>query len=207
MSRWSLLLPLLVACSGDSKDIGPIDTAGGDDTPTDTTDTTDTPSDTPTDTTDTPSDTPAGASPLACINEVMTSNLTTVVLRDGTAPDWIELHNPTDRDIDLEGWTISDDPAVPDKHTLPAGLRVRAGGFLLLYADDDIEDGPDHVGFSLDRDGGETLVLTDDQGNSASVALGPAAIDFAIARETDCCSGADCWISVAGGTPGRTNAP
>ena len=96
-------------------------------------------------------------------------------MRGGPAAGWVGRHNPTGGNMGRGGWTITDDPAVLDKHTLPAGLRIRAGGFLLLYAVDDVEYGPDHVGFALDRDGGETLILTDDQGNSESLQLGPAA--------------------------------
>lgn len=166
----------------------------------DTTDTTDTP-----DTTDTA---PTGGDTLPltvlCINEVMSSNDLALVLDDGTAPDWIELHNPGAASINLGGWEITDDPAVPDKTILPSNLTIPAGGYLILFADGDLTDGPEHVGFSLKAEGGETLLLTDPIGRTATFALPVATTDFAFARTSDCCEG-ECWEAVAGGTPEASN--
>lgn len=196
-----LSLLLLLAC--DPSDISEKGADDTDDTPADTDDT---PADTdtqPADTDDTTEE-PSDESPAVCINEYMNSNSTALVLPDGTAPDWIELHNPTANAINLGGWWITDDPAVPDKHVLPSNLRIRAGEFLLLYADDDVEDGEDHVGFSLDKEG-ETLRLTDPDGKVEVVEVGLGTTDFSTTRIPDCCTGAGCWSSVSLGTPGTTN--
>ena len=68
--------------------------------------------DTTRDSADTGSDPePLGPLPL-CINEFMPSNQASMWLEDGTAPDWIELHNPTADTIDLAGWTLSDEAAL-----------------------------------------------------------------------------------------------
>ena len=184
---WLMTLGVTVGCGGDG--------GGGDtDDTTDTTDTTDTPD----------TDPPTGERPAVCINEYMSSNHQALVLPDGTAPDWIELYNPTNGPIDLGGWWLSDDPAVPDKHVLASNLRVRAGDFLVLYADDDVEDGEDHLGFSIDNDG-EVLVLTDLSGRAESIDVVTSPADFAMARVPDCCRGPDCWRSVSLGSPGATN--
>lgn len=183
------------ACGG-SADIG------------DKADSADTAADSSSDTTDTTDSaaTEPNALPLdvLCINEVMSSNDLALVLADGTAPDWIELHNPSATSINLGGWEITDDPAVPDQTILPSNLSIPPGGFLVLYADGDLLDGPDHVGFSLKADGGETLVLTDPLGRTASFDLPVATTDFSFARTSDCCPG-DCWAAVNGGTPGASN--
>jgi hypothetical protein len=193
-----MLLPCLWACGGASDIGGTTDSA-------DTAATSDSATDSPTDTTDTTT-TDGDSLPLdvLCINEVMSSNDLALVLADGTAPDWIELHNPGSTSINLGGWEITDDPTAPEPTILPSNLSIPAGGYLVLFADGDLLDGPDHVGFSLKADGGETLQLTDPLGRTATFPLPVATTDFAFARSMDCCPG-DCWEAVSGGTPGASN--
>ncbi len=45
--------------------------------------------------------------------------------------DWIELCNGSDEDIDLAGWTISDDPDEPAKYTI-TDRTIEAGGYLVI---------------------------------------------------------------------------
>lgn len=160
--------------------------------------------------TETPSDTEPTDStpplPELCINEYMASNVSSLELEDGTTPDWFELHNPTAAAIDLEGWLISDDVTLPDKHTLGAGLTVPANGFLLLYADSDPEEGPDHLPYNMSKLG-EQIVITSPDGEQEAITYGPMASDFSFARSPDCCREDDCWVAVSGGTPGATNTP
>lgn len=89
------------------------------------------------------------------LNEVMSDNVATIVDPDegGELPDWIELFNPSAAAIDLSGLYVTDDLARPMKHRLDAGTVIEPGGFLLLWADDDMEQGPRHLPFKLDRDG------------------------------------------------------
>lgn len=53
------------------------------------------------------------------ISEVMSGDQ--LVLADGFGefPDWVELHNITDRPVDLAGWCLSDDSADPQKWMIP----------------------------------------------------------------------------------------
>ncbi|MGM0674892.1 MAG: leucine-rich repeat domain-containing protein, partial [Spirochaetota bacterium] len=68
------------------------------------------------------------------INEVMTSNGTTLVDERGEYPDWVELHNPGDSTIDIGGYFLSSDPDEPTRFRLPADTRVAPGGYLLVFA-------------------------------------------------------------------------
>lgn len=128
-----MLFPLLLACTPDFTD---------DDTG-EVTDTSDT----------SPETTPTVVQ--LYINEFMASNAS-YVFADGEdpdsgeeyTPDWIELYNPGSVDIDLTGYTITDDFEEPEKHTL-SGLTLPAGGHLLLYADGDPDYGDTHLGFKL----------------------------------------------------------
>jgi hypothetical protein len=49
-------------------------------------------------------------------------------------PDWIELYNYGNADVDLEGWKVFDSPI--NMYTLPSGHIVKPGDFLILHCDD-----------------------------------------------------------------------
>ncbi len=53
------------------------------------------------------------------INELMAVNDDVLADEDGDFPDWIEIHNPTDTAVGLDGWHLTDDDAEPDKLTFP----------------------------------------------------------------------------------------
>ncbi len=110
------------------------------------------------------------------ISEVVTSNKET--LRNhpvyGTqafaeqygSPDWIELHNESDRAINLLGWCITDNIKKIQKFELP-DVTLQPDGYLLLLGSDKENktdplawDGqsPIFLGFSL-KSAGETLML------------------------------------------------
>ncbi len=55
-------------------------------------------------------------------------------------PDWIELYNPSQESVDLEGWVIKDGSDA-EGALLPAGLLVPAQGFLLLTQDQEFSFG------------------------------------------------------------------
>lgn len=68
------------------------------------------------------------------INEIMSSNLSTLADEDGIHEDWIELHNPTAEVVDLGGWGLTDDPAQPFRWTFAAGTVIGPGCHLLVWA-------------------------------------------------------------------------
>ena len=63
-----------------------------------------------------------------------TSANTTDYDEDGSLADWLELHNPTGRTVDLSGWSLSDDPARPRQWTFAPGTTLPAGGYLRVWA-------------------------------------------------------------------------
>lgn len=68
------------------------------------------------------------------INEVMTSNGSTIADEDGGFEDWIELFNDGDHPVDLSGWGLSDSYGNPFKWAFPAGAMIEAGEHLLVWA-------------------------------------------------------------------------
>ena len=66
------------------------------------------------------------------INEVMSANSGFLPDQDGDFPDWIELYNPTNNDINLYGFGLSDDEAEPIKYALP-DITLGAGEYLVVF--------------------------------------------------------------------------
>ncbi len=112
------------------------------------------------------------------INELMASN-STILDPQGDADDWIELKNMAETEMDLSGMYLSDDRAEPKKWQFPTGTTIAAGGYLLVWADDDGGDSPGlHANFKLSASG-ESVVLsdTDDNGNTVIDAVDFPALD------------------------------
>lgn len=94
------------------------------------------------------------------VSEVMSSNSTTLVDSFGEYSDWIELYNPTDNAISLEGCFLSDSVDKPYKYELP-DVAIGAKGYLVIFASDrntKTKDGEIHTNFKLSA--GECVVLT-----------------------------------------------
>ncbi|MHC4497728.1 MAG: FN3 associated domain-containing protein, partial [Planctomycetota bacterium] len=74
---------------------------------------------------------------LLVISEFMASNdstLATTVDGQEVYPDWIEVYNPTDAAVSLDGWYLTDNDANLIKWQFPDGLVIRAGEFLIVFA-------------------------------------------------------------------------
>ncbi|MGE3311606.1 MAG: chitobiase/beta-hexosaminidase C-terminal domain-containing protein, partial [Limisphaerales bacterium] len=78
---------------------------------------------------------PAFAHPAIRISEVLAGTSGTAGLRDedGETHDWIELENRGTVEANLEGWSLSDDPADPGKWVFPA-VRLAPGRFVVVFA-------------------------------------------------------------------------
>jgi len=139
------------------------------------------------------------------INEFMADNETAIPDEFGLYSDWIELHNAGEEAISLDGFFVTDSLKAPSQWALPASLEVEAGGFLVLWASGDANQGDLHLPFKLSKGGEEIGLFVTEEGQPAqidAVAYGEQAPDVASARETD---GSSVWITVAGGTPGASN--
>jgi hypothetical protein len=193
------MLLLLLACSQRfDEDTGSDTPVSPDSADTDDTDDTDV-IDTDPDTGDLP-DVPLEL----CINEFMPDNESSAQDDTLAYPDWIELHNPGDTPVLLDGWTLTDSRGTPDKHVLTGGLALPPGGFALLWADELPDTGPEHLGFKLASTGGEVALYAPD-GRGSIVTYGEMAADFSLTRMTDCCEGDACLTFDFRGTPGVSN--
>ncbi len=85
----------------------------------------------------------------------------------GGFSDWIELANTSDTDVDISGWTLTDDPDSPTAWTFPDNTSIPANGFLIVMADGMESAGTAgdylHTSFKLSADG-EYIGLFDASG-------------------------------------------
>ena len=142
--------------------------------------------------------------PYILINELCAQNDAANKDERGEFDDWFELYNPAETPVDLNGMYVSDNFSNPTKWRL-GNLSIPANGFLLLWADDDAEQGANHVGFKLSADGEEIgLFDTDEHLNLPidTLRFGPQLVDVSYGRTQD---GAEEWIYYNDPTPGRGN--
>jgi len=67
------------------------------------------------------------------ISELMASNKATLLDADGQASDWIEIHNPIDQVVSLNGWSLTDDPNDLTKWAFPP-LQLEPNAYLVTFA-------------------------------------------------------------------------
>jgi hypothetical protein len=90
------------------------------------------------------------------INEFLASNNTISVPGYTYFPDWIEIYNAGEVDVNLAGYSITDDLNTKDKYVFPSGSTstiIKSKSYLLILADDSVGLGPLHASFSLSKSG------------------------------------------------------
>ncbi|MCA9259998.1 MAG: CotH kinase family protein, partial [Planctomycetales bacterium] len=104
------------------------------------------------------------------ISEFLASNSSGAVDQSGARHDWIELLNDGVDTVDVSGWSLSDDAALPLKYTLPATPATQSlepGERLLVFASGLVAPSGDelHANFKLSAAGGD-VVLTHADGQT-----------------------------------------
>jgi len=100
------------------------------------------------------------------INEFMASNDAAYPGPQGDYPDWIEIYNTSGEDIDLSGMYLTDNSDNLTKWQFPyGGVMLEAGGYLLVWCDEDQEQGALHTNFKLSS-GGEFLAIVSPDGST-----------------------------------------
>ncbi len=133
------------------------------------------------------------------LNEILTENLSGVV-NAGTRSDWAELRNLTTSGVDLTGWSLSDGTNLR-KFLFPAGSRIPAGGYLVVWCDTDTLAPGFHTGFALSKKG-DSISLYDSKTNRVDgLRFGPQIADVSLGRIRSAEGG---W-AMAKPTPGGPN--
>jgi len=127
--------------------------------------------------------------PLA-VNEFMASNSNSMQDPQGQYDDWVEIHNYGPDAIDLGGMYLTDDLSVAVKWQVPdndpAVTTILAGGYLLIWTDNDTTDAGLHASFRLSA-GGEEIGLFDSDGVTLidSIVFGKQTADVSYGRYPD----------------------
>ena len=93
------------------------------------------------------------------INEFMAGN-TMIPDEFGEFDDWIELYNGGPTPIDINGYFLSDDISNPLFFQIDTSVIIDPGGFILLWADKDPEQGKLHLDFKLSATGEQISVMS-----------------------------------------------
>lgn len=116
------------------------------------------------------------------INEILASNAAGATDEAAEFEDWIELYNNNTTAVDLSGFYLTDDATNLIKWQIPSGTTIPANGYLIVWADEDQDQGPLHSNFKLSASG-EVVVLSDpSQGLVDSVTFGAQTADTGYAR-------------------------
>lgn len=131
------------------------------------------------------------------INEVVSSNVLSLADEKLGTPDWIELYNPTDQAINLDGYFLTDNVKNIRKFTFP-NVSIAAKEYLVIYA---CKDGGELcTGFGLSK-AGDRLFLSDNNYTMLQdLTIPQLASDISYARSYD---GRYGYCAVP--TPGATN--
>ena len=141
------------------------------------------------------------------INEFLASNDYCCTDESGDYDDWVELYNDSNESIDLGGMYFTDTPGddnpylIPD--TNPSESTISPGGYLILWCDDDQEQGVLHLSKKL-KASGESIILIDKDGTTVidSLTFGSQTTDISMGRNTE---DQDEWIFFETPTPGSSN--
>lgn len=141
------------------------------------------------------------------INELLTANQNGITDNFNELEDWFEIYNPNNFPVNLSGYYFSDDPEVRNKwvvsSSFPDSVTVPANGWLLFWADADVEQGVRHADFRLSNNG-EYLSLASPDGYTLAdeIQWSYIAPDTSLGRITD---GANEWVLFIESTPEASN--
>ncbi|NQS98744.1 MAG: CotH kinase family protein [candidate division Zixibacteria bacterium] len=96
------------------------------------------------------------------INEFMACNASTITDEYGEFDDWIEIYNDGVSPMPMNGWHLTDDFEEPTKYTFPDTV-IPPESRLIVWADDQPEQGSFHASFKLSG-GGEEIGLFEPNG-------------------------------------------
>lgn len=139
------------------------------------------------------------------INEFMASNTSAIADEYGEFDDWIELfHTGGEDSAIIINYYLSDDPEYPKKWQLP-NVFLQAGEYVLIWADNQTEQGKFHANFKLDDDG-EMISLYDGDGNIVldSIIFNSQSADISLGRFPNA---SNSWAYFTIPSPGDYNLP
>ncbi len=138
------------------------------------------------------------------INEFLASNQTINTDEAGEFDDWLEVYNAGDVPVWLGDKYLSDNLTNPDKWQFP-DYYIQPQEFLLVWCDNDEEQGSFHTNFKISKNGEELGIFDNESTGFAtidSIIFGEQQTDISFGRDPD--AGVE-WILYYSPTPGISN--
>ena len=138
------------------------------------------------------------------LNEFMAANHATLRDEAGQYDDWVEIYNAGAESVNLDGLYLTDDLSRPTRWALPP-VTLAPGAFLVVWCDDDPDQGPLHATFKLNADGEQIGLFESGDVGAAMLdqrVFGPQRADISEARDPD---GGPIWRPATAPTPGTSN--
>ena len=140
------------------------------------------------------------------INEVMSSNDSVIVDNYGEYDDWLEIFNPDSDTIDVAGYYLTDNLVLRTRYQFATGsdsTKIPPLGYLLVWIDNDIEQGILHTNFKFNKSG-DFIALVAPDGNTIidSISIIQLNRDESYGRQFDA---APQFIIFNPSTPGASN--
>ena len=135
------------------------------------------------------------------INEVVSANESSFLVEALGAPDWIELYNGTDKEIDLTGYTILRTDATDKQYVIPSGT-IAPGEYLVICATEAKAEECEYLitGFNLPKKG-VGIKLKNANGMKVDELTVPT-----LTEDISYCRGAEGFSFCQTPTPGSENA-
>lgn len=147
--------------------------------------------------------------PTLYINEIMANNLSCCPDQDGTKEefdDWIEIYNPGSTPVDIGGMYLSQDKNDPLGYQIPKSnselTTIPPGGFILLWADGNPEQGVLHLSFKLNYMGEYIGLFFEDGRKIDELKFDRQTENVSFGRNPD---GTASWKEFPLPTPGKSN--
>ncbi|MCR5497484.1 MAG: CotH kinase family protein [Paludibacteraceae bacterium] len=141
------------------------------------------------------------------INEIMPNNVNTVIDEDYKFPEgWVELHNTTDRDIDIQGWYLSDKRTNLSQWEIPVQCVIPSHGYKIIYTDKIDTSVPEHIHANINMgntNGCLYLTRADGEVEDETPRYTDAPINHSYGR---CPSDTSSWVWFEHATPLRSNS-
>ncbi|MDO5444103.1 MAG: CotH kinase family protein [Eubacteriales bacterium] len=130
------------------------------------------------------------------LSEIMSKNKATISDADGDFPDWIELENITENDINLFGWSLTDGK---NEWTFPDFTLYQKSRAIIFASKKDRTDSELHASFSLSE--GDTVNLFDRNNDLVdSCTISKDTSDVSLIRDNN-----NNWVSCEFPSPGYEN--
>jgi hypothetical protein len=147
--------------------------------------------------------------PVLYLNEIMANNLSCCPDQDGARAefdDWVEIYNAGNEPVDIGGMYLSQNRKEPLGYQIPktnsALTTIPPGGFKILWADGNPDQGILHLSFKLNQMGEYIGLFYEDGRKIDEVKFDRQTENVSFGRRAD---GTSAWQEFSQPTPGKSN--